>query len=191
MAVAPEKNRVIRRGLGVLWLGVREEPRIFAISAAGSALFGAMTIGQAYVFGYVTSHVITPSVERGDARPGLLAGAVLLIAGVTTLKVVGILARRLGAGVMQYRLQGTYRRRVTRRYLELPLEWHQQHPTGELLSNANSDVEATWYPIAPFPFAVGVVFMLVTTLTLLLFTDPVLAIVGSVIFPAIAVLTVV
>ncbi|HUR14086.1 MAG TPA: ABC transporter ATP-binding protein [Mycobacteriales bacterium] len=190
-AETPETDRVIRRGLGVLWLGVREEPRIFAISAVGSALFGGMTIAQAYVFGHITSHVITPSIERGDAQPALLAGAVLLIAGVTTLKVLGILARRLGAGVMQYRLQGTYRRRVTRRYLELPLEWHQRHPTGELLSNANSDVEATWYPIAPFPFAVGVVFMLVTTLTLLLFTDPVLAVVGSVVFPAIAVLTVV
>jgi ABC-type multidrug transport system fused ATPase/permease subunit len=182
---------VIRRGLGVLWLGVREEPRIFAISAVGSALFGGMTILQAYVFGYITSDVITPSVRRGDARAGLLAGAVGLITLVATLKIMGILARRLGAGVMQYRLQGTYRRRVTRRYLELPLEWHQEHPTGELLSNANSDVEATWYPIAPFPFAVGVVFMLVTTLTLLLFTDPVLAVVGSVIFPAIAILTVV
>lgn len=186
-----DNKGVIRRGLGVLWLGVREEPRIFAISAVGSALFGAMTIAQAYVFGHITSEVITPSIERGDAQPALLAGAVLLIAGVTTLKVVGILARRLGAGIMQYRLQGTYRRRVTRRYLELPIEWHQQHPTGELLSNANSDVEATWYPVAPFPFAVGVVFMLVTTLGLLLFTDPVLAVVGSVVFPAIAVLTVV
>ena len=70
---------------------------------------------------------------------------------VAGLKVLGILARRLGAGVMQYRLQATYRRRVTRRYLELPLVWHQRHPTGELLSNANSDVEAAWYPIAPVP----------------------------------------
>jgi ATP-binding cassette subfamily B protein len=191
MAGAPKNKSVIRRGLGVLWLGVREEPRIFAISAVGSALFGAMTIGQAYVFGYITSDVIAPSIKRGDARPALLWGAVGLIALVTTLKILGILARRLGAGVMQYRLQATYRRRVTRRYLELPMEWHTQHSTGELLSNANSDVEATWYPIAPFPFAVGVVFMLITTLTLLLFTDPVLAIVGSVIFPAIAILTVV
>src|SRR5690348_1089307 len=166
---------VIRRGLGVLWLGVKEEPRIFAASAIGSAVFGGMTIAQAYVFGYITSSVITPSIKRHDARPALLWGAVGLIALVTTLKIMGILARRLGAGVMQYRLQATYRRRVTRKYLDLPLEWHQQHPTGELLSNANSDVEATWYPIAPFPFAVGVVFMLVTTLTLLLFTDPVLA----------------
>jgi ABC-type multidrug transport system fused ATPase/permease subunit len=80
---------------------------------------------------------------------------------------------------------------VTRRYLELPMEWHQQHPTGELLSNANSDVEAIWYPIAPFPFAVGVVVMLATTLGLLFFTDPVLAVVGSVIFPGIAGLTVI
>ena len=109
---------------------------------------------------------------------------------VAVLKVVGILARRLGAGVMQYRLQATYRRRVTRRYLELPFSWHQRHPTGELLSNANSDVEATWSPIAPFPFAVGVVFMLVVTLGLLVVTDPVLALVGSVVFPAIAGLTV-
>ncbi|MDX6267517.1 MAG: ATP-binding cassette, subfamily bacterial [Frankiales bacterium] len=184
-------RQVIWRGLWILCLAVREEPRIFAISAVGSALFGGMTIAQAYAFGHITSTVIEPSIKRGDATTATLAGAVLLVMGVATLKVFGILGRRLGAGIMQYRLQATYRKRVTRRYLELPLEWHQLHPTGELLSNANSDVEATWYPIAPFPFAVGVVFMLVGTLTLLFFTDPVLAIVGSIIFPAIAVLTVV
>ena len=48
-----------------------------------------------------------------------------------------------------------YRRRVTRRYLDLPLAWHHRHATGTLLSNANSDVEAAWFPIAPLPFAVG------------------------------------
>ena len=35
------------------------------------------------------------------------------------------------------------------------MEWHQRHPTGQLLSNANSDVEAAWGPIAPLPMAVG------------------------------------
>ncbi|MDX6216396.1 MAG: ATP-binding cassette, subfamily bacterial [Frankiales bacterium] len=184
-------RQVIWRGLWILRLAVREEPRIFAVSAVGSALFGGMTIAQAYAFGHITSTVIEPSIQRGDTTTASLAGAVLLVMGVATLKVFGILGRRLGAGIMQYRLQATYRKRVTRRYLELPLEWHQQHPTGELLSNANSDVEATWYPIAPFPFAVGVVFMLIGTLALLFFTDPVLAVVGSIIFPAIAILTVV
>ena len=182
---------VIRRGLGILWVAVKEEPRIFAFSAIGSAVFGGMTIAQAYVFGHITKTVIEPSAKSGHAKTAALVAAVLLVMGVATVKVFGIIARRLGAGIMQYRLQATYRRRVTRRYLQLPLEWHQRHPTGELLSNANSDVEAAWYPIAPFPFAVGVIFMLLTTLTLLFFTDPVLAVVGSVIFPAIAVLTVV
>jgi ATP-binding cassette subfamily B protein len=188
---APATGNVIRRGLGILWVAVKEEPRIFAVSAVGSALFGLMTIAQAYVFGAITARVIIPSIRDGQASTGLLALAFLAVLGVAMLKVVGILARRLGAGIMQYRLQATYRQRVTRRYLQLPVEWHQQHPTGELLSNANSDVEATWYPIAPFPFAVGVLVMLATTLALLFVTDPVLALVGSVVFPAIAVLTVV
>jgi ATP-binding cassette subfamily B protein len=186
---APARG-VIRRGLGILWLAVKLEPRIFAMSAVGSALFAAMIIGQAYAFGYITSEIIAPSIDRGDVTTGTLATVPLIVVGVATLKVIGIIARRIGAGIMQYRLQATYRRRVTRRYLELPLEWHQKHPTGELLSNANSDVEAAWAPIAPFPFAVGVIFMLVTTLALLFVTDPVLALVGSVIFPAIAGLTV-
>ena len=183
-------NGVIRRGLGVLWVAVREQPRIFAVSAVGSALFAFTTIAQAYVFGAITKDVIVPSLRDGEASTAGLAIAFLAIMLTAVLKVVGIVARRLGAGIMQFRLQATYRRRVTRRYLELPLSWHAEHPTGELLSNANSDVEATWYPIAPFPFAVGVIVMLVTTLGLLFVTDPVLALVGSVVFPAIAVLTV-
>ncbi|MCW2570525.1 MAG: transporter related protein [Frankiales bacterium] len=186
----PVTAGVIRRGLGILWVAVKEQPRIFTISAVGSALFGLMTIAQAYVFGRITERVIVPSIRDGHARTGYLVAAFCAVVITAILKVVGIIARRLGAGVMQYRLQATYRQRVTRRYLELPLSWHQQHPTGELLSNANSDVEATWFPIAPFPFAVGVLFMLVVTLGLLFVTDPVLAIVGSIVFPAIAVLTV-
>jgi ATP-binding cassette, subfamily B, bacterial len=183
-------NGAIRRGFGVLWVAVKEEPRIFAVSALGSALFGLMTIAQAYVFGAITSRIIVPGIEQGEVAGTALAVAFLAVVAVATLKVVGILARRLGAGIMQYRLQASYRRRVTRRYLQLPLSWHQEHPTGELLSNANADVEATWYPIAPFPFAVGVVFMLGVSLVLLFVTDPVLALVGSIIFPAIAALTV-
>ncbi len=190
MSAPPDTRRVLRRGFGVLWVAVKEQKKIFALSAVGSALFGLTTIAQAYVFGWITSAVIVPSLRDGRAGTGLLVGAFCAIMGVATLKVVGIIARRLGAGVMQYRLQASYRRRVTRKYLDLPLEWHQEHPTGELLSNANSDVEATWSPIAPFPFAVGVVFMLVVTLGLLVTTDPVLAVVGSVVFPSIAALTV-
>jgi ABC-type multidrug transport system fused ATPase/permease subunit len=187
----PAPTGTIRRGFGVLGVGVREQPRIFALAVGGSALFGLMTVGQALVFGEITERLIVPSLESGRVATSALLIAFTAVLVVAVLKVIGIIARRLCAGVMQYRLQASYRRRVTRRYLQLPLSWHQRHPTGELLSNANSDVEATWFPVAPFPFAVGVVFMLVASLGVLFATDPVLALVGSVIFPTIAALTVV
>jgi ABC-type multidrug transport system fused ATPase/permease subunit len=104
---------------------------------------------------------------------------------------VGIVARRLGAGVMQYRMQAHYRRSVTRQYLRLPMSWHQRHPTGELLSNANSDVEAAWAPIAPLPMAVGTVAMMVIAVGQMLFTDLVLALVGLLVFPLVIVTNIV
>jgi len=176
---------VLARGLRVLGVGIREQWRIFAFAVTGSALYGGMTIGSAFVMGQVSARAIVPALRDGRTTAGALLAAVLAIVGVAVLKIVGILGRRLGAGVMQYRLQASYRRRVTRQYLRLPLAWHQRHPTGTLLSNANADVEATWYPIAPLPFACGAVLMVVATGVALVLTDPVLALVGLVMFPSI------
>ena len=98
-----------------------------------------------------------------------------LFLGVAILRAVGIVARRLGAGIMQYRMQAHSRRAVTRQYLSLPMEWHQRHPTGQLLSNANSDVEAAWGPIAPLPMAVGTVAMMVIAVVQMFVADVVMA----------------
>src|SRR3712207_1225243 len=92
---------------------------------------------------------------------------------------------------MAFRLQAEYRRRVTAQYLRLPLAWHQKHPTGQLLSNANSDVEAAWFFVSPLPFAVGALVMIAITVVSLLLTDPLLAVIGLVVFPAVFVVNVV
>ncbi|MBA3618211.1 MAG: ABC transporter ATP-binding protein [Acidothermales bacterium] len=176
---------VLRRGFGVLGRAIREEPVIFGIAVAGSAVYGTMTVAAAWVLGRVTDRVIVPAFEDGRTTAGALLVGCLAIVAVAVLKAAGIVARRLGAGVMQYRLQAAYRRRVTRQYLTLPLSWHQRHPTGQLLSNANADVEATWYVIAPLPMAVGVLVMLVVAGVAMLLTDLVLALVGFLVFPAI------
>jgi len=182
---------VLRRGLRVLGVGIAEEPWIFGASVLGSALFAAATVGSAFVIGSVSGRVIVPAFAHRSTTAGALTLAAAAIIGVSLLKVVGILGRRLGAGVMQFRLQATYRRRVTRQYLRLPLSWHHQHSTGVLLSNANSDVEATWYPVAPFPFAVGTIVMIFIAGGALLLTDPVLALVGFAVFPSVAAVNVV
>ncbi|TYB44706.1 ABC transporter ATP-binding protein [Actinomadura chibensis] len=181
---------VLREGMGVLGVAVRAEPRVFALSVLASALYAAMTVATAQVLGWATETVVLPAFESGHTTAGALSGAALAIVGVALLKAIGVAGRRYYAGLMQYRLQAEYRRAVTRQYLRLPLAWHHRHPTGQLLSNANADVEAVWAPIAPLPMAVGVVFMLLIAAVSILLTDLVVAGVGFLVFPAIALINV-
>jgi len=182
---------VIGRGLRVLWAGVLHEPKIFTVATIGSVLFGLLTIGTAYTLGYIVGHVVEPAYATHRYEWGTLLLASGVVLAVSAGKVLGIFGRRLGSGFMQFRLQALYRRKVTRRYLELPPAWHARHSTGSLLSNANSDVEATWWPIAPLPFALGSIVMMIAAVVVLFFTDWVLALVGLAVFPALFTLNVV
>ncbi|WP_347256920.1 ABC transporter ATP-binding protein [Actinomadura sp. RB99] len=182
---------VLREGLRVLWVAVRAEPRVFTVSVIASAVYAAMTVATAQVLGWATQTVVLPAFREGRTTAGALSGAAAAIIGVALLKSLGVAGRRFYAGLMQYRMQAAYRRSVTRQYLRLPLAWHHRHPTGQLLSNANADVEAVWAPIAPLPMAVGVVFMLLIAAVSILLTDVAIAAVGFLIFPAIALINVV
>ncbi|HEY8479539.1 MAG TPA: ABC transporter ATP-binding protein [Spirillospora sp.] len=177
--------------MGVLWVAVKAEPRVFTVSVLASALYAAMTVASAQVLGWATEEVVLPAFASGRTTAGALAAAATAIVGVALLKAIGVAGRRFYAGLMQYRMQAEYRRAVTRQYLRLPLAWHQRHPAGTLLSNANADVEAVWAPIAPLPMAVGVVFMLVIAAVSILLTDVVVAGVGFLVFPAIALINIV
>jgi ATP-binding cassette subfamily B protein len=181
---------VLLRGLRVLGVAIRQQPRLFAVSVVGSVLFSALIVGSAFVIGWVVGEVAVPAIEARRIDAGALALAAATLFGLSVLRVLGMVGRRLAAGYMQFRLQADYRRRVTRRYLRLPVAWHQRNATGTLLSNANSDVEATWFPIAPLPFAVGTVAMLVGALSAVFFTDLALGVVALGIFPALLTLNV-
>ncbi|WP_285779926.1 ABC transporter ATP-binding protein [Microtetraspora sp. NBRC 13810] len=181
----------MRKGFRVLGVAIRTEPVVFAGAVLASAVYGLMTVASAWALGWATEHVVLDAFADGDVADGAAATAVLLIVGVAVLKALGVGGRRILAGVLQFRMQARSRRGVTRQYLRLPLAWHHRHPTGQLLSNANADAEAAWAPLAPLPMAVGVVVMLVTAAVAMVVTDPVLALVGFLIFPAIAVLNLV
>jgi ATP-binding cassette subfamily B protein len=145
--------------------------------------YGGMTVASAWVIGSITRRVLLPAFATGATTTKALVLAAAAILGVAVVKIVGILGRRLFAGIMGYRLQADYRRRVTGQYLRLPLSWHQKHPTGQLLSNANSDVESAWFFVSPLPFACGALVMIAITVVVLFLTDPLLAVVGLVVFP--------
>ena len=115
-----------------------------------------------------------------------------LFVGVALLRAVGIVARRLGAGVMQYRVQAA-----------LPPRGHpastsrcrcpgtSSTPPGQLLSNANSDVEAAFEPLAPLPMAVGTIVMMVIAVVQMFLADLVMALVGLLVFPLVMVANVI
>jgi len=176
-----------REGLGVIGRGIRDEPRTFSVAVLGSALFGAALAGSGWVLGRVTDAVLVPSFDAGGvstAQAWQAAGAMALVGALTA---VGVIIRRGYATVTQYRLQARYRRAVSRQYLRLPLSWHRRHPTGQLLSNANADVEAAFMIFAPLPFSVGVAVMLVVAGVTMFSADPVLATVAFTVLPLLVV----
>src|SRR5207342_2907269 len=116
----------MRDGFRVLGVAIRREKWIFTLSTLGSLLFGALTVADAWVLGWATDHVVLPAFKTGEVDPSGLWAILALFVGVALLRAVGIVARRLGAGVMQYRMQASYRREVTRQYLTLPMAWHQR-----------------------------------------------------------------
>jgi ABC-type multidrug transport system fused ATPase/permease subunit len=177
---------VLVRGLRIIGVAIREQRRLFLVAFVGSSLFAVLTVGGAYVVGAVVGQVVVPAVSSGEVDAAALALGAAALVGLSLAKILSVFGRRLGAGYMQYALQATYRRRVTRRYLQLPVAWHHQHATGTLLSNANSDVEAAWYPIAPLPFACGTLVMLVAALAALFSTDWVLGLIGLALFASLS-----
>ncbi|WP_214104467.1 ABC transporter ATP-binding protein [Acrocarpospora catenulata] len=181
----------MRQGFRVIGVAIKTEPRIFTVAVLASAVYGVMTVAAAWALGWATENVVLPAFRQGTTTGGALTAAGLLIIGVAALKALGVMGRRILAGIMQYRMQAHSRRAVTRQYLRLPISWHHRHPTGQLLSNASSDAEAAWGPLAPLPMAVGVIIMLLAAAVAIVVTDPMLAIVGFLIFPAIALLNLV
>lgn len=187
---AARTDRMTRRGFGLLGRGIREQRFLFWVSVLGSVLFGFMTVADARVLGWATDHVIRPSFADGDVAEGALITAIALFMAVAILRALGIVARRLIGGIVYYRLVADYRRKVTRQYLTLPMSWHHRHPTGQLLSNANADVEGAWAVFMPLPMAIGVIAMLVAAVFEMVRADLVLTLVGLIVFPALFVINV-
>lgn len=182
---ARSDRKVIGRGLQLIRRMLRRAPRQFTVGGIGTTVFAVATVASSYVLGWVTDDVLLPAVEAGRVTTAALIGAAGAVLGVSLLRGMGITFRRLGAYAAQYRLQARDRHEVTDKYLRLSLEWHRRHPTGQLLSNVNADVESASFIAAPLPMAFGVLLMLIITTVLMVRTDLYLAAVGLSVLPMI------
>jgi len=165
------QGSVVRRSLTLIWRGLREEPRVYFWAVLSSGLFGALTVLVARAVGWATDTVVVPALDGDPEAQGRWWAAGLALLAVAVALALAVAGRRIVAGIGYANLQANHRTRVTRQYLRLPISWHRQHPAGQLLSNASSDVEAATGVFNPLPFALGVVVMLLVALAMLLGID--------------------
>ncbi|MCL1899203.1 MAG: ABC transporter ATP-binding protein/permease [Promicromonosporaceae bacterium] len=173
----------VRRGLQLLWRGMRSTPLVYAFAIGGSAIFGALTVVVSRLVGWATSDVVAPAIAGDDTARGRIWWAGLVLAGAALLLAFGVWGRRVGATWGVVNISALHRRRLAQAYLRLPISWHRAHPAGTLLAHASADTDAATGVFNPLPFALGVVVMLLVAATMLLMMDPWLALAAMIIVP--------
>lgn len=168
--------------------GCREEWRWFVFSVLGATGYGVLTVLTASVIGGLVADVVTPAVREGELTGAMAWQVAWQLGGVVFLNVIAVIVRRIAAGITYNNLIASTRRRVTRAYQDLPMRWHQVHPSGRLLSHANSDVETIWNIFQPLPMALGVAIMLLFGFVSIFLVDVVLGFVALVVFPLLIVI---
>jgi ATP-binding cassette subfamily B protein len=186
-APSSKNTHVLRRGLRVLARFVRLNPLPFSIAIVGAVTYAGGSVLGTVVLGRVTDEVITPAFAGGVDRSTVWTWAAIIL-GVAFLRAVGTVTRRYFAGKTTWLGQAWLRRRMADQYLGVPLTFHRSTSTGELLAHADNDVLAATEVVNPLPFSTGLLVLIVFSVIALISVDPLLALVGLVLFPTMAVL---
>jgi len=180
-----EERGLFFRGMRLITIYVRAHPKPFLISVAGAFLFAVASIALTGVLAAVTNRILKPAFDGGVSWSTIWWG-VLAIMITGSLRALGIMIRRYYSGVSGSAVSATLRTQVADRYRELSVHFHREQPTGELLAHMEADVEAAVDVLYPVPFAIGVLFLVLFAMVALIVTDPYLALIGFLLFPALA-----
>jgi ATP-binding cassette subfamily B protein len=185
----PEKidRSMWRRGVATLRRFIVAHPRPFAASVTGSSVFALTSVLGTIVLGRVTDRVIIPAFDGGVASSTIWAGAIAIVV-VAFIRSAGVITRRYFAGKTAAANMATLRHQIADRYLDVPLSFYREHTTGTLLAHADNDVMVAAEVINPLPFSTGLMLLIVFSLIALFAIDPLLTLVGLVLFPAMFVL---
>jgi ABC-type multidrug transport system fused ATPase/permease subunit len=163
---------VLRDGVRLIARFVRGHPFAFAIAVTGASVYAGAIIASSLVIGWVTRTVVIPVLDEGESYSGLLLPAGLLILGVATVKAVGIITRRTGAGYLQLRTRQDLRNELLDHQLALKMSWFDKQSIGDLLAVADADVDQGTGVLGPLPYASGVILLLFGSFAMIVAIDP-------------------
>ena len=174
---------VVRRGARLLVRYVRANPLPFYVSIVGATIYAAAAVGTTIVIGRVTNSVIIPTFDSGRLERATVLSAGLAILLVGLIRAGTIILRRYFAALLTFRTQRDWRSRLAATYLEVPLRFHRETPTGQLLAHADADIIASAEVINPLPFSIGVFALVVFAVISLAAVDWALMLIALLLFP--------
>lgn len=174
---------VMRRGVTLLVEILRTHPWPATGAIAGAVVFAAASVAGAVILGRVTDELILPAAEGRPAVGAALVGGGVIV-GVAALRSLGVVARRYFGIMTARRMQMEWFNRLGDHYVEQPLPFFFDQPTGKLIAHADNDAERSAFAMQPLPMSLGAVVMLVFGTIQLAVLDPLLLLIGLGLFPS-------
>lgn len=156
---------------------------------AGALMYVGASIGGAVVLGRVTDDLVVPAFEDGSVDRGDIWAMMAIVIGISFVRGAGVVVRRWFLSLAENRTQRDWRRDLVWHYLDVPLRFHREHPTGELLAHADLDLTTATMVLKPLAFSASVVVLVVAATVTLVIIHPLVALVGVVLFPTLVVLS--
>jgi ABC-type multidrug transport system fused ATPase/permease subunit len=155
----------------------------------GAMLFVLAAVGGAWVLRGVTDDLIVPAFEDGTVDGGDVWVAVATLIGISVLRGISVVTRRLFLSMAEYRTQRDWRRGLLWHYLDVPLRFHRSKSTGELLAHADVDLVQATMVIKPLAFSISVILLVIVAIASILTIHPLLAVIALVLFPTLVLIS--
>ena len=157
---------------------------------AGAAVFAICTVGSSWLLRWIIDEVIITRFDTNTFSLSQTLTAVGLLIGLSLIRACGVVVRRSFAGRAQWRTAQSLTDEVVDVIVKQPPQWHRQQSTGDLLTRAGVDVEASVAVMAPLPYASSVILMMAIAAVGLITTDTALGLAATAVFPALIALNV-
>lgn len=157
---------------------------------AGAAVFAICTVGSSWLLRWIIDEVVITRFDTNTFSLSQTLTAVGLLIGLSLIRACGVVVRRSFAGRAQWRTAQSLTDEVVDVIVKQPPQWHRQQSTGDLLTRAGVDVEASVAVMAPLPYASSVILMMAIAAVGLITTDTALGLAATAVFPALIALNV-
>ena len=152
---------------------LRHYPVTAAVAIVGALIWMASVVAIPYVI----SLVIDDAILADDRTMLLALVGVLLVIGV--IQAIGIGVRRYHGFKLSYRAEADLRNRMFTHIQRLAFSFHDETPTGQLMSRASSDLSQVRLIFALMPIVLANIVMFLVVIIVLVVIDPVLGAVAS------------